>query len=374
MIAMKLVSTRFIIVCCLTVPLALQLAAQEPTLPSWVVPEMENLPTKKVTLPPYLQITQAATIARPKPLTQADDLEKLNPGLLKTLPRLKELLTKATVSPKFKRLYDAKVESVQGGNHMPVPSFYDTATALSFKDEKSGRSVFLFQSDMDTDTDGTDPGRLSQLKDYDDARLSRTFQPLLSYSWNKPGTDTPPNPFLKYFDDTLGKLRGLQKQIDAFATEDHGPIWQDLKKHMDEQVASLERRSKYYRSDLIHRRSLIASLDPFIVVPQTWIDPQMSVGDFVAVVHAGRVYPCIIADTGPTTKSGEASQRLCRALNPKASGRVSAVTTPAVTYIVFPGTRTAKGVPDLARYKSEVNRLIGEIGGLGEGVTLHTWE
>jgi hypothetical protein len=301
-------------------------------------------------------------------------LEKLNPGLLKTLPRLKEQLAKATVSPKFKRLYDAKIESVQGGNHMPVHSYFDTATALSFKDEKSGRSVFLFQSDMDTDTDGTDPIRLSKLKDYDDARLSRTFQPLLSYSWNKPKDDTPPNPFLKYFDDTLVKLRGLQRQVDAFATEDHGPIWQDMKKHVDEQVSSLDRRSKYYRSDLIYRRSLIASLDPFIVVPQTWVDPQMSVGDYVAVVYAGRVYPCIIADTGPTTKAGEASQRLCRALNPKASGRVSAVSTPAVTYIVFPGTRSAKGVPDLARYKSEVNRLLGEIGGLGEGVTLHTWE
>ena len=90
------------------------------------------------------------------------------------------------------------------------------------------------------------------------------------------------------------------------------------------------------------RRSLIASLDPFIVIPQTWLDPQVGPGDFVAVVHAGKVYPCIIADTGPTTKAGEASQRLAKALNPKASGRVSAVTTPSVTYIVFPGTRGPK--------------------------------
>jgi hypothetical protein len=294
--------------------------------------------------------------------------------MLKVLPKLKELLGKATVSPRFKRLYDAKIESVQGGNHMPVHSFYDTATVLNVKDEKSGRSVLLFQSDMDTDTDGTDPVRFSKLKDYDDARLSRTFQPLLSYSWNNSVADAPANPFLKYYADTLTRLRSLQKEVDEFASEDHGPVWQDMKKHVDEQVGALDRRAKYYRSDLMYRRSLIASVDPFIVVPQTWVDPQMSMGDFVAVIHAGRVYPCIIADAGPTTKAGEASQRLCRALNPKASGRLSAVSTPGVTYIVFPGTRSARGVPDLARYKSEVTRLLGEIGGLGEGVTLHAWE
>jgi hypothetical protein len=98
------------------------------------------------------------------------------------------------------------------------------------------------------------------------------------------------------------------------------------------------------------------------------------VGDFAAVVHAGHVYPCIIGDTGPKAKTGEASQRLAKALNPKASGRVSAVSTPCITYIVFPQTRTAKGAPDFARYAAEVGRLVEEIGGLGPGVKLHAWE
>jgi hypothetical protein len=144
--------------------------------------------------------------------------------------------------------------------------------------------------------------------------------------------------------------------------------------HFEEQIAALDRRAKYYHSDLKWRRSLIASLDPFIVVPQTWVDAQVTVGDFVAVVHGGKVYPCIIGDTGPTTKTGESSQRLAQAVNPKASGRVSAVTTPGVTYIVFPKTRGTRGVPDFKKYGAEVGKLLDEIGGLGAGVKLHAWE
>lgn len=342
-------------------------------LPLWVVGDKEPLVLKKAAPPPYLEVTQTATIVRPKAVTKVEELERLNPGVMQVLPGLKELVGTATVSPKFKRLYDAKIASVAGGNYMAPQFYFDCATVLNVKHAKSGRRAVVFQSDMDTDTDGTDPVRLSKLQDYDDARLSRTFQPLLSYSWNKPNAEAAANPFLKYYDDTLGRLRALQKQVDGFAQSDHGPIWQDMKKHFEEQVSALDRRTKYYRQDLIWRRSLIASLDPFIVVPQTWVDPQMLVGDYVAVVHAGKVYPCIIGDTGPTTKAGEASQRLAQAINPKATGRVSAVTTPAVTYIVFPGTRGTKGVPDLARYQSEVNRLLGEIGGLGSGVKLHVW-
>lgn len=348
--------------------------APSQALPAWVVGEKETLVLKRTAPPSYLEITQTATIVRPKAVTKVEELERLNPGVTQVLPGLSDLVASATVSPKFKRLYDAKISSVAAGNHMLPQFYFDCATVLNVKHAKSGQRAVIFQSDMDTDTDGTDPARLSKLKDYDDARLSRTFQPLLSYSWNKASSDTPANPFLKYYDDTLDRLRALQKQVEGFSQTDHGPIWQDMKKHFDEQVSALDRRARYYREDLVWRRSLIASMDPFIVVPQTWVDPQMSVGDYVAVVHAGKVYPCIIGDTGPTTKAGEGSQRLAQALNPKATGRVSAVTTPAVTYIVFPGTRGTKGVPDLARYQSEVNRLLGEIGGLGSGVTLHAWK
>jgi hypothetical protein len=347
-------------------------ATAEP-LPAWVVAEKEPLVMKKPAPPSYLEMTQTATIVRPKALTKVEELEKLNPGLTQALPGLRDLVSKGTVSPKFKRLYDAKIESMKGGVFMSDHSYFDCATVLNVRSEKSGRTAVVFQSDMETDTDGTDPVRLPLLKDYDDARLSRSFQPVLSYAWSK-GADGVANPFISYYDDTIRQLRGLQKQVDGFAQADRGPVWQDMKKHFEEQISTLDRRANYYRGDLQRRRSLVGSLDPFIVVPTTWVGGEMSVGDFAVVVHAGHVYPCIIGDTGPKAKTGEASQRLAKALNPNASGKVSAVSSPCVTYIVFPQTRSAKGAPDLARYQTEIGLLIDEIGGLGGGVKLHAWQ
>lgn len=342
-------------------------------VPAWVVGEKESISIKKSTVPGYVEMTQTASVIRPKALTKAEDLEKLNPGLNQALPGLRDMISKGSVSPKFKALYDAKIDSMKGGTFMATRSYFDCATVLNVRNEKSGRTAVLFQSDMDTDTDGTDPVRLSKLKDYDDARLSHSFQPVLSYAWIKEG-DTAANPFLKYYDDTLTRLRAVLKQVNEYAQVDKGPIWQDMKRQFEEQIGVTERRARYYHGDLVRRRSLIASLDPFIVVPRTWVGQEMTAGDFAAVVYAGQVYPCIIGDTGPSAKTGEASQKLARALNPKASGRVSAATTPCVTYIVFPGTKAPRGAPDMARYEAEVGRLIGEIDGLGSGVKLHSWE
>ena len=342
-------------------------------VPSWVVGEKVALTMKKTALPGYLEMTQTATVIRPKALTKIESLERLNPGVTHVLPGLTELVVSASVSPKFKLLYDAKIKSVAGGDLMPAHYYFDCATVLNLKDAKSGRRAVLIQSDMDTDTDGTDPVRLSKLTDYNDARVSRTFQPLLSYSWSKSSAESP-NPFLQYYDDTLVRLRSLQKQVDDFAQTDLGPVWVDLKKYVEEQAATLDKRAKYYRPDLKERRSLIASVDPFIVIPQTWVGQEMAPGDYAAVVYGGHVYPCIIGDAGPDDQVGEASQKLARALNPSASGKVSAVTTVAVTYLVFPGSRSARGEPDLAKYQSEVTRLLGEIGGLGTGVKLHQWK
>jgi hypothetical protein len=301
------------------------------------------------------------------------DLEKLNPGLSKVLPSLAKLFPAATVSAKFATLYDAKVEAVKGGYLMPTHSYFDTPTAVTFTAPETGRKVFLFQSDLDVDTDGSDPVRMAKLKDYDDARVSRSYQPLLAYSWAKGDSETAVSPFIGYYADTLSKLRGIKQTVDAAAKQDLNPLWPELQESLAGYITAMSRKANYYAQDLRWRRSLIASQDPFIVIPQTWVS-EASVGDYVAVIHAGKVYPCLIGDTGPTTKAGEGSQKLARAINPKSSGRVSAVTTPAVTYVVFPGTKGTPGVPDFAQYEAKVSQLLKDIGGLGEGVTLHQWK
>lgn len=343
-------------------------------LPAWVEAVKEPLVLNRSAPPAYLEITQTVTIARPKPLTKIDDLEKLNPGLSQALPALRGLIESATVSPKFKKLYDTKIDSVKNGDWMSAGTFFDCATVLNVKGAKSGRSAVIFQSDMDTCTDGSDPDRFSLLSDYDDARLSRSYQPILAYSWAKASGDTATSPFLKYYDDTLGQLRELKKQVDGFVQADRGAFWPDVQKYFDEALTRVDRRAAYFRPDLLKRRSLVASVDPYMVIPSTWVDEKMRVGDYAAVIYAGRIYPCIIGDTGPTTKAGEASQKLAQALNPKASGRVSAVTNVGVTYIVFPGTRAEMGPPDWPKFEREVSRLLGEIGEPGSDAKLHSWQ
>ncbi len=91
------------------------------------------------------------------------------------------------------------------------------------------------------------------------------------------------------------------------------------------------------------------------------------------MIHDGQVLPCIIGDTGPNDICGEGSQRLGRALNPKASGMMSAVRQARVTYVVFPGTREDMGPLNLKIMHDRVQHLLGDLGGLGAGVTLHVW-
>ncbi|WP_395749704.1 glycoside hydrolase family 75 protein [Prosthecobacter sp.] len=350
-----------------------------PGLPAWVVGDTESLPVKRSTSPAYLQVEKTVSVLRPRPLTKIEALEKLNPGLSSALPQLAGLLSSAEVSPKFKSFYDAKISAIKDGDIMSTDDYFDCATVLHLTSPATGRKAVLFQSDMDVDTDGTDPVRLSRLQDYDDARISRSFQPLLAYSWAQSAGQRAANPFVQYYADTLSKLRGFRQQVSQEAAQDHGYIWQSLQKQLDETISSLDRRAKYYDEDLRTRRSLVGSLDPFIVVPQTWPDRlkqpfSVQVGDFVAVIAGGKVYPCVVGDTGGDAKMGEASQRVAQAINPKASGRNSAADDVSVTYVIFPQTRLAMTAPDLSVFQAEVARLLQEMGGLGAETLLHHWQ
>jgi len=348
-------------------------------LPKWVEGESEPLNLKNSATPAYLQVQKTVSVIRPKALMKIEALEKLNPGLSAALPKMAEMLRTAEVSPKFKSFYDAKISALAAGESMSTDDYFDCATVLHLTAPATGRKAVLFQSDMDVDTDGTDPVRLARLQDYDDARISRSFQPLLAYSWAQSEGQQAANPFVKYYADTLTKLRALHQQVADEAAHDHGYIWQSMQKQFEETISSLDRRAKYYDEDLRTRRSLVGSLDPFIVVPQTWPDRlklpfSVQVGDFVAVIAGGKVYPCVVGDTGGDAKMGEASLKVAQAINPKASGRNSAADNVTVTYVIFPQTRLAMTAPDLSLFQKEVARLLEEIGGLGAGTSLHHWQ
>lgn len=125
------------------------------------------------------------------------------------------------------------------------------------------------------------------------------------------------------------------------------------------------------------RRYVVATLDPFVVLPNSWLsgggDWIPAAGNYEAVIHRDTIYPAILGDTGPESIVGEASLKMAQTLNPAASGRVRAVNELAVSYLVFPGTRAPAAAPDPALWRDEVNRLLGELVGFTPAESLHTW-
>jgi len=96
-------------------------------------------------------------------------------------------------------------------------------------------------------------------------------------------------------------------------------------------------------------------------------------GDYAAVIYKDKIYPAILGDAGPSSKTGEASLRLAKELNPKANGKTRAVSDLSVTYLFFPKSAGPRQAPNLPQWHAKVTDLLNKIGGLGEGYTLHTW-
>jgi hypothetical protein len=98
-------------------------------------------------------------------------------------------------------------------------------------------------------------------------------------------------------------------------------------------------------------------------------------GDYAVIAYANKVYPAIVGDGGPSFKVGEGSLRLAQELNAKASSYSRPVSDLKVSYLVFPGSREPeRTAPDYTKWSQRCHELLGEIGGLGTGYELHTWE
>ena len=99
------------------------------------------------------------------------------------------------------------------------------------------------------------------------------------------------------------------------------------------------------------------------------------IGDYAVVIHENKIYPAIVGDGGPTYKVGEASLRMAKELNNKATPYNRPVSDLKVTYLVFPQTRDeVRAAPDYAKWRTRCEELLKEIGGIGAGFELHTWQ
>jgi hypothetical protein len=304
----------------------------------------------------------------PEPAKTIDELKAVNPDLDALLPGLAGLLENAQVSPWFEVMYANKVTRLRKNVSkldaiLTRHNFYDCETILNVRNRENGRRVFLLQAEMDVVSDGSDGDRLATMPP--EIVNSTNYQPFTSYGWKKTGKKT--NPMVAGWER---RIAGAKKELANSGTSAARKTWlRDRIKMLQIGVADMKSRS-----------FLIAEYDPFIVIPVNMLkdrnDPYApNVGDYAVVIHGRKLYPAMVGDGGPTYKLGEASLRMAREINGSASPYSRPVSDLTVTYLVFPRSGDSPNrVPDYARWRKRCEELLGEIGGLGEGVALHEWK
>lgn len=309
------------------------------------------------------------SIRVPKANQTMVELSRINKHLPAILPGLDAMLPAAKVSGFYYKLYENKTNRVQNdltrlSKILDRHNFYDTETILELTHPSTQRRALLIQSEMDVVADGSDGDRQPELSEY--IYLSDYYQPFTSYAWAK--TTKNPNPLLAKWEARLQKAQDeyAQKGLPASRNRELKAIIDQLKLEVGE---------------LKNRSSLIAEKDPFIVISllfrgygdQNKFCPQ--IGDYAAVIHEGKIYPAICGDYGPTFKMGEASLLMAKTINPKATPYIRPESDLKVTYLIFPGTaEKERSTPDLAKWREKCQTLLGEVGGIGTGYVLHTWE
>ncbi len=275
------------------------------------------------------------------------ELLQANPVLPMVLASYHELMEKARVSPWFHALYRHKQNRLRKGASqvdklLDRHNYYDTDTLLEIEAPGTGRKMLWLQADMDVVSDGSDGDRLPQMPK--NILESSHYQPSTSYRWRK-RTETP-NPLLAGWQERLKKLQKEKAGAEAI-------------QHAKLTIADIKKYS-----------FLLAEYDPFVVAPLVFKEGAERgyapvPGDYAVVIVGDCVFPAIVGDYGPNFKTGEASLRLCKAVNPKATVYARAVSDLGASYLYFPGSKEEENGPiDYARLHSRCRELLAEFGGL----------
>ena len=314
------------------------------------------------------QIQFSVDVTVPSPSTTLPELESLNAHLSKALPGLVEMVPTARVSGFYHKLYELKQQMVEKNlTQLDKPlsrhNFFDCETILELRHPVSDRRVLLMQGEMDVVADGSDGDRMGSFDDY--VFASSNFQGTTSYSWKKRTKQA--NPLIPKYEE---RLKEAEKKL-AAATG--SAVKKSLAGDID-----------FYRKTLVSLKTtsfLIASEDPFIVLPLSLrgygevqeFAPQL--GDYAVVMSGNKLLPAIIGDYGPREKMGEASLRIAKEINEKATPYVRPESDLKISYLIFTGSADKPfGPPDYARWHQRCSELLAEMGGVGEGYGLHQWE
>jgi hypothetical protein len=291
----------------------------------------------------------------PRAAVTLSELGARNTALAQHWPHLETLLTTARISPYYHSLYQRKQEflSMRIDHIREIPrrhNMYDCDTILELTSADGSAKGLLIQADMDIVTDGSDSDRTLEV----DAS-SPTFQPFTSYNWAKRTSIV--NPLKAPFQQEAAALKTRLAQENLSTNERY--IANRRLRFLSQSLEALKYRS-----------SLVAALDPFIVVPvfmtKTGSTHQPQVGDYCVVFYRDLLLPAIVGDTGPNSKIGEASLKLAQKIDPTVSGsaRSRPVSTLGVTYLIFPGTAAPKmGPPDLDQWQQACQKYFAALGG-----------
>lgn len=327
----------------------------------FATPASEELASVERTQDNAYEVQVTFTAKLPRASQSIEDLAKNDPKLPHVLNQMSTLVGNAKVSPFFEKLYNNKIESIRSqlfqlDEVLSRHNFYDCETMLELTSPDTGRKALLLIGDMDVNVDGTDGDRNVPVDD-----SGRFFQPQTSYRWKR--TTDRVNPLLPHYQQKLADLKREYAVPGLTAARN-----KELQQAIEQTTRTI--------NDLKTYSFLISSADPSIVIPTFMINDKddpfgPKVGDYAAVIYNGVVYPAIVGDAGPSSKVGEASIRLAREINPKASSIARPVSNIKVAYLVFPGTAEPATQPDLADWRAKCKKYLDEIG--GSAPELFTW-
>ncbi|MEM6885306.1 MAG: glycoside hydrolase family 75 protein, partial [Verrucomicrobiota bacterium] len=301
------------------------------------------------------------TFRVPKAASTIEELETRGTPLSSYWPALAPLLEAAQVSPYFHSLYERKLTflGMRLDHIRELPrrhNMYDCDTILELTSRDQQQRALLIQADMDIVTDGSDSDRTLEID-----TSSPTFQPFTSYNWAKQGTT--PNPLSEDYRQEAEGLRAKLKQQNLNSNERY--------------IAN--RRLSFLKKSieaLQYRSSLVASLDPFMVVPifmvKTKSSHQPAVGDYCLIFYQDLVLPGIVGDTGPNSKIGEASLKVAQKIDPQMTGSAGSrpVSSLGVTYLIFTGSAEKEmGPPNLALWEAECRKYFSALGGNPDAIS-----
>jgi len=303
-----------------------------------------------------LQLTLHMAI--PTPATRLTDLAAATPELPQALPNLEEMISSSSqgekeASPFFKKLFENKTKALQRqlsflGQLFPKESLYDCQTILALTNKKNGARALLVQAIMNVNADGSDGDRNIPLE-----KLSNYYQPQTNYRW--PKTTGHPNPNLHEIEEQLAQAKlSISKPA----------LTLDQKNKLQEQISTKEQML----TELQHWSFLIGSADPFIVLPKFMLDSKngdsASIGDYAVVLYQNKLYPAIVGDIGPSSKIGEASLRLSRAIDSRSGADHRPISSPHVSYFIFPKSADLPmSAPNYAHWSDRCHQLWNALGG-----------